>query len=126
MTEYYRIEPADDSALIDPKLLRELRDLLREDDDLDLGVKLTDRQPAPGEQGAIPVALDNIATATPLGTAFAGVLKHWIDKHHGVSIKIRRKGDDTSVQVSGVNAKDAERLIAQLKTGNGAQLDDDD
>jgi Effector Associated Constant Component 1 len=121
MTESYTIESADDSAPIGLKLLRELRDLLREDDELDLGVKLRDRQPAPGEQGAIPVALEIIATVTPLGTAFAGVLKHWIDKHHGMSIKISRKGDDFSIQLSGATGNDTEWLIAQLKSEAGAQ-----
>lgn len=124
MARSYTIESADDSVPINPRLLRELRDLLREDEDLDLGVRLKDRPPAPGEQGAIPVALEIVATATPLGTAFAGVLKHWIDKHHGVSIKVRRK--DHSFQLSGMNAKDAERLIARLERGDGAVPDDDD
>jgi Effector Associated Constant Component 1 len=117
MAESYTIESADDSAPIDPKLLRELRDLLREDDELDLGVKLRDRQPVPGEQGAIPVALEIISTATPLGTAFAGVLIHWIGKHYGASIKLRK--GDASIQLSGVNAKEAERLIAQLNNETG-------
>ena len=124
MTESYTIESADDSVPINPRLLRELRDLLREDEDLDLGVSLKDRPPAHGEQGAIPVALEIIATATPLANAFAGVLKHWIDKHHGVSIKVRRK--DRSFQLSGMNVKDAERLLALLEQGGGAVPDDDD
>lgn len=113
MTETYTIEPANDSVPIDPRILRELRDLLREDEDLDLGVRLKDRQPAPGEQGAIPVALEIISTATPLGTAFAGVLMHWINTRK-VRIKVRRGGD--SVEISAGNVKDAERLIAELKS----------
>jgi hypothetical protein len=121
MAESYTIESADDSAPIDPKLLRELRDLLREDDELDLGVKLRDRQPAPGEQGAIPVALEIISTATPLATVFASVLKHWIGKHNGISIKISHKGDNASIQISGANAKEAERLIAKFETEIGVK-----
>jgi hypothetical protein len=112
MTETYTIEPANDSVPIDPDLLRELRDLLREDEDLDVGVRLKDRQPAPGEQGALPVALEIISAATPLGTAFAGVLAHWINTRK-VRIKVRC-GDD-SVELSAGNVKDAERLIAELK-----------
>jgi hypothetical protein len=113
MAETYTIESADGSVPIDPRLLRELRDLLREDEDLDLGVRLKDRQPAPGEQGAIPVALEIVSAATPLGTAFAGVLVHWINTRK-VRIKVRR-GDD-SVELSAGNVKDAEQLIAKLKS----------
>jgi hypothetical protein len=123
MAGTYTIESADESVPINPMQLRELRDLLREDDDLDLGLTLKDRPPAPGEQGAIPVALEVIAAATPLGKAFAGVLKHWIGKHSGVSITVSRK--DHSCRLSGVNAKDAERLIAQLEWGDGADPDGD-
>jgi len=125
MAETYTIESADDSVLIGPRLLRELQDLLREDEDLDLGVRLKDRPPAPGEQGALPVALEIVAAATPLSTAFAGVLKHWIDKHK-ISINVRRKGGDFSIELSGVNLSDAERLIAQLQRGSGAEPDDGD
>jgi hypothetical protein len=120
MVESYTIEPADDSVPIDPRALRELRDLLRKDEDLDLGVRLEDRPPGPGEQGAVPVALEIIAAATPLGTAFAGVLKHWIDKHK-LSVNVRRKGDNYSFQLSGGNIGDVERLITNLETGNSAR-----
>jgi len=113
MAETYTIESTDGSVPIDPRLLRELRDLLRADEDLDLGVRLKDRQPAPGEQGAIPVALEIVSAATPLGTAFAGVLVHWINTRK-VRIKVRR-GDD-SVELSAGNVKDAEQLIAKLKS----------
>ncbi|MGH3422643.1 MAG: effector-associated constant component EACC1, partial [Streptosporangiaceae bacterium] len=116
MAETYTIESADDSVPIDPGLLRELRDLLREDEDLDLGVTIKDRPPAPGEQGAIPVALEIVAAATPLTTAFLGVLKHWIVSHK-VSVKVRRK-DGTSVEVHAGNVEDAARLFA-LAEGNG-------
>ena len=125
MAETYTIEPAEDSVPIDPGILRELRDLLRQDEDLDLGVRLKDRPPAPGEQGAVPVAVEIIAAATPLGTAVATVLKHWIDKHK-LTIKVRRKDDDISVQLSGVNAQEAERLIAKLGLGSAANPDDGD
>ena len=121
MAEFYTIESAYDSVPIEPRLLRELRDLLREDEDLDLGVSLKDRPPARGEQGAIPVALEIMATAMPLGRAFASVLKHWIDKNHGVSFKISRTGDKPAVVVKGVTATQLEQIIAQLQSGNGTQ-----
>jgi hypothetical protein len=114
MAETYTIESADDNVPIDPKLLRELRDLLREDEDLDVGLRLKDRPPAPGEQGAIPVALEIITTAMPLGTAFAGVLMHWINSRK-VQIKLRHGGD--RIEISTGNIQDAERLIALLKQG---------
>jgi hypothetical protein len=114
MAESYTIESADDSVPINPRQLRELRDLLRDDDDLDLGLTLKDRPPAPGEQGAIPVALEIITTAIPLGTAFAGVLAHWISSHK-VRVKVRH-GDDC-IEISAGNVDDAARLIALLKQG---------
>jgi len=107
------IESADGSEPIDPRALRELRDLLRTDEDLDLGVRLRDRQPAPGEQGAVPVAIEIITAAGPLGTAFATVLVAWLHTRK-VRIKVRR-GDD-SVEISAPNVKDAEQLIAKLKS----------
>ena len=118
MAETYTIESADDSVPIEPGPLRELRALLREDEDLDLGVTLKDRPPAPGEQGAIPVALEIIAAATPLSTAFLSVLKDWIDRHK-VSVKVRLK-DGRTFQFSGGDADDAARLFAQMVVGNGA------
>ncbi|MGD0702239.1 MAG: hypothetical protein ABSA02_20440 [Trebonia sp.] len=114
MAEAYTIESADDSVPINPRLLRELRDLLREDDDLDLGLTLKDRPPAPGEQGAIPVALEIITTATPLAAAFAGVLMHWINSHK-VRIKVRHGHDMVEIRAGSV--QDAERLIALLRQG---------
>jgi Effector Associated Constant Component 1 len=119
--ETYTIESADDSVPIDPGLLRELRDLLRADEDLDLGVRLKDRPPAPGEQGALPVALEIVSAATPLGTAFAGVLIAWMNKHK-VRLKVCR--GDESVQLSTGNVRDAERMIAMLK-GEAARSPDD-
>jgi hypothetical protein len=124
MAETYTIESADDSIPIEPGLLRELRDLLRADEDLDLGVTLKDRPPAPGEQGAIPVALEIIAAATPLSAAFLSVLKHWIDRHK-VSVKVRLK-DGRTFQFSGGDADDAARLFAQMVGGNGAAADHGD
>lgn len=123
MAETYLIQSADDNAPIDPVALRELRDLLRADTDSDLGVRLKDRPPAPGEQGAIPIALEIIAATTPLGTAFAGVLRHWIDKHR-LSVTVRRTGDGYSLQLSGGNIQDVERLVAKLERGNGAEPGD--
>ena len=118
MAETYTIESADDSVLIGPRLLRELQDLLREDEDLDLGVTLKDRPPAPGEQGAIPVALEIVVAAAPLSTAFTSLLKQWIDTQK-VSVKVRRK-DGTSTEVRAGSAGDATRLLARLVGGNGA------
>lgn len=126
MTETYTIEAADDGAPIDPRQLRELRDLLRGDDDLDLGVRLIDRPPAPGEQGAIPVALEIITTVTPLSTAFAVVLRHWIDKNKK-TISLRgknRQGDDFRLELGGFNSGDAERLIEALGLGSSAESGD--
>lgn len=120
----YTIESADDSTPIDPGVLRELRDLLRDDEDLDLGVKLKDRPPAPGQQGAVPVAVEVITAAAPLATAFAGVLIGWIGNHK-LSIKVR-KGDDFIVEVRGGSVRDAERLIDKLREGSSAQLDEGD
>jgi len=126
MAETYTIEPADDSVPIDPRLLRELRDLLREDEDLDLGVRLKDRQPAPGEQGAIPMAVEIITVATPLGKVYADVLKLWIHRHKDVSVKLRRKSDGLSIELRGMNVRETERLIKTLESGSGAEPDDGD
>jgi hypothetical protein len=115
MAESYTIESADDSVPIEPSLLRELRNLLREDEDLDLGVSLKDSPPAPGEQGAIPVALEIISATMPLGSVFAGVLIHWINSRK-VHIKLRHGKD--SIELDG-NVQDAERLIALLMQGEG-------
>jgi len=125
MAGTYTIESADDGAPIDPKLLRELRDLLRNDEDLDLGVRLKDRPPAPGEQGAIPVAIEVLTAATPLGTAFIGVLMHWIHAHK-LSIKVSRKGDDVEVELKGMSVQEAERLLEKLGITGGAEPNDDD
>jgi hypothetical protein len=119
MAQTYTIESADDSVPIDPKLLRELRDMLRDDDDLDVGVSLKDRPPAPGEQGALPVALEVVSSAAPLAKPFASVLGHWIDKHR-ISVKVTRKEGD-SFELSAGNVKDAERLITMLNLGAGAE-----
>lgn len=105
----YTIMSADDAAPIPPKALRELRDLLVDDDELDLGVRLTDRAPRRGEQGAIPVAVQIVAASAPLGAAFASVLKQWI-----------RKGGP-SYRISGVNVEEAERLIAKMTGADGAE-----
>jgi Effector Associated Constant Component 1 len=125
MAGTYTIESADDGAPIDPKLLRELRDLLRNDEDLDLGVRLKDQPPAPGEQGAIPVAIEVLTAATPLGTAFVGVLMHWIHAHR-LSIKVSRKGDDVEVELKGMSVQEAERLLEKLGITSGTEPDDGD
>jgi hypothetical protein len=115
----YTIMSADDAAPIPPKALRELRDLLVDDDELDLGVRLTDRAPRRGEQGAIPVAVQIVAASAPLGAAFASVLKQWIRKH-SLSIEFSRKGGP-SYRISGVNVEEAERLIAKMTGADGAE-----
>ena len=115
----YTITSADGAAPIPPNALRELRALLVEDDELDLGVRLTDRAPRRGEQGAIPVAVQIVAASAPLGAAFAGVLKQWIRKH-SLSIKFSRE-DGSGYQISGVNAEEAERLIADMDKANRAE-----
>jgi hypothetical protein len=115
MPQMYTIEPADDGVPIDPGLLRELRDRLRADEDADVGVRLRERAPAPGEQGALAVALEVVSAATPLGTAFAGVLIAWINSHK-VRIKLRHGDDSVEISAPG-NVEDAERLIAKLRQG---------
>jgi len=115
----YTITSADDADPIPPKALRELRDLLVEDDELDLGVRLTDRAPRPGEQGAIPVAVQIVAASVPLGAAFASVLKQWVRKH-SLSIEFSRE-DGSGFRISGVNVEEAERLIADMNRAAGAE-----
>jgi len=111
MTETYTIEAADGDAAIGPRALRELRDLLRDDEDLDLGVRLKDRPPAPGEQGALPVALEVFGTAASLGTAFARVLSYWIEKHR-LSVEVRTSNGGAVIKINAANVADAEKLIA--------------
>jgi len=125
MAGTYTIESADEGAPIAPRLLRELRDLLRDEEDLDLGVTIRDRQPEPGEQGSVPVAVEVLTAAAPLGTAFAGVLMAWIHTHK-LSIKVSRKSDGLSYQISGGSVRDTERLIAKLEGTGGTEPDDGD
>ena len=118
MVETILIESADDDAPIPPRLLRELRNLLLEDDELDLGVKLRDRAPAPGEQGAVADAVEIVGAATPLATVFAGVLKTWIVAHK-LSVKVSGKGGTKSVDLTGaqhgaLDSQEVQRLIAEL------------
>ena len=54
MAETYTIESADDSAPVDPRLLRELRDMLRTEEDLDIGVR----------KGFLDVSLDRAGLHT--------------------------------------------------------------
>lgn len=121
MTGTYTIEAADDGAAIDPRLLRELRDLLRNDEDVDVGVRLKDRPPAPGEQGAVPVALEIVAGAASLGTAFARVLRYWIEKNR-LSVEVTNGGD--SFKISAGNIADAERLFAMVEKSADARRRD--
>jgi hypothetical protein len=118
MAQTYTIESADDDVPLDPELLRELRDLLRADEDLDIGVRLKDRPPAPGEQGALPVALEIIAAGTPLATALAGVLVAWVNAR---KVHITMRSGDLTVEVRAGSDKDAERLIAMLERGTGPE-----
>jgi hypothetical protein len=112
VAETYTIESVDGDVPVDPALLRELADLLREDEDLGVGGGLTDRPPAPGQQGAVPVALEIVSAATPLGTAFAGLLIAWVNSHK-VRIKVRHGDDCVEISAPG-NVRDAQRLIEQL------------
>ena len=125
MAGTYIIESADDDAPIEPRLLRELRDLLRDDEDLDLGARIKDRQPAPGEQGAIPMAVEVLTAATPVGTLFVGVLMQWILTHK-LSIKVSRKADGVSADLSGMSVQDAERVLEKLGITSGTAPGDGD
>jgi len=118
MAEAYTIEAADGEASIDPTLLRELRDLLREDEDVDLGLKLKDRPPVPGEQGAIPFALEILAAGAPVAASVAKVLSQWLTSRR-VTLKITNR-EGRSVELSAANAKDAQSLLDVLAgLGNG-------
>lgn len=112
MAEAYTIEAADGVPSIDPALLRELRDLLRADEDVDLGLKLKSRSPEPGEQGAIPFALEVLAAGAPVAASVAKVLSQWLLSRR-VTLKITN-GGGRSVELSAANAKDAESLLAAL------------
>lgn len=107
----FTIEAPDGEAPLDPGLLRELRDLLRDDEDLDVGVRLTQRPPEPGEQGAIPVAVEVLALAAPAVGQVARVLREWIVTRR-VAVKVTPSGKGRSVEITAGNAKDAERLLA--------------
>lgn len=125
MVETIVIESADDGAPIPPKLLRELRNLLLEDDELDLGVKLRDRAPAPGEQGAVADAVEIVGAATPLATIFADVVKTWIVAHK-LSVKLRGKGgteivDFSGAQRGGLSSQQVERLLAKVIGADDAE-----
>jgi len=101
---------ADDDVPLDPKLLRELRDALRESDDLDLGLKLKDRPPAPGEQGALPVALEVLGLSIPLAKSFTTVVCQWMISRQ-VTVKVT-KADGQSVEVTASDAKRPEKLLS--------------
>lgn len=117
MTETFTIEAADGAEPLGPGLLRELRDLLRDDEDLDLGVTLRDRPPAPGEQGAIPVAVEVVAVLAPSVRGLAGVLAQWIASRR-VDLKVTTSGRrGRTVELSAGNAADAERLLSALAEG---------
>jgi hypothetical protein len=101
---------ADDDVPLDPKLLRELRDALRESDDLDLGLKLKDRPPAPGEQGALPVALEVLGLSIPLAKSFTTILCQWMISRQA-TLEVTRNADGKSVKVTASDAKQPERLL---------------
>jgi hypothetical protein len=122
MAGTYTIEAADGGRPIDPQELRELRNLLREDEDLDLGVTLRDRPPAPGEQGAIPVAVEVAAALTPVVGGIAKVLSQWVASRR-VVLKVTetsRGSKGRSIELSAGNAAQAERLLRSL-TEDGEQ-----
>lgn len=91
---------------------------MRADEDLDIGVRLKDRPPAAGEQGAVPVALEIISAAAPLATAVAGVLVAWVNAR---KVRITVRHGDRSLELRAGNDRDAERLIAMLERENGAE-----
>ena len=113
MSETIIIESADADAPLDPKLLREIRDLLRENDDLDLGLKLTNRPPAPGEQGAVPVALEVLTVTSAASRPFARVLASWLDSRR-TSIKLRDHGRELEIDTRTAKPVDVEKLITQF------------
>lgn len=118
MAEAYTIEAADGRPPIDPALLRELRELLRQQRDLDIGLKLKDHPPVPGEQGAIPFALELLAAGTPVVGSVGKVLSQWVLSRR-VTVKITNH-QGRSVELSAGNAKDAESLLAALAEQNEA------
>ena len=107
----FTVEAADGEEPLGPRLLRELRDLLRDDEDLDIGVRLTQRPPEPGEQGAIPIAVEVLAIAAPAVGQLARVLREWIVTRR-VALKVTPGGKGSAVEITAGNAKDAERLLA--------------
>jgi len=120
MAQTYTIEGTADGEPLAPEALRELRNLLRDDEDLDLGVTLKDRPPAPGEQGTIPVAVEVVAASTPIAGALAKVLGQWIASKR-VVLKVTatgRKGG--TIELSAPNAAEAERLLRSLSEDEGA------
>jgi hypothetical protein len=119
MAQTYTIEGADGTEPLDPQALRELRDLLRDDEDLDLGVTLKDRPPAPGEQGAIPVAVEVVAASAPIAGALAKVLGQWIASRR-VVLKVTAHGHKVRTIELSANAAEAERLLRSLMEDKGA------
>ena len=115
MSDTIIIESADADVPLDPKLLREIRDLLRANDDLDLGLKLTNRPPAPGEQGGVPVALEVLAVTAAASRPFAKVLAAWLRSRH-TSIKVRDRDHGRELELDTKTAKlgDVERLITKF------------
>jgi len=113
MSETIIVESADADAPLDPKLLREIRDLLREDDDLDLGLKLTNRPPAPGEQGAVPVALEVLSVTSAASRPFAKVFAAWLESRR-TSIKLRDHGRELEIDTRTSKPIDVEKLIMQF------------
>lgn len=114
MAQTYTIESADDNVPLDPELLRELRDLLRKDEDLNIGVRMKDRPPAPGEQGALAVALEIISAATPPASVLATVLVAWV---HARKARITIRRGDVRIEVRAGSARDIERLIMMPEKG---------
>jgi len=113
MSETIIIESADADAPLDPKLLREIRNLLDEDDDLDVGLRLTNRPPAPGEQGAVPVALEVLSVTSKASGPFAKVFAAWIDSRRTL-VKLRVHGRELEIDTRTPKALDVEKLITQF------------
>jgi len=110
MSETIIIESADADAPLDPKLLREIRNLLDEDDDHDVGLRLTNRPPAPGEQGGIPVALEVLSVTSTAITPFVLVLRTWLANR---SATIELRSGDQKIKLTAQNG-DVQKLIADV------------
>ena len=113
MPETIIVESADGDAPLNPRLLREIRDLLREDDDLDLGLRLTNRPPAPGEQGAVPVALEVLGVTSAAARPFAKVFAAWFASRR-TTIKLRDRERVLEIDTGDSKPIDVEAMVKQF------------